>query len=76
MNITKKTKFTLKKEIKNIATKNIIKKLEKQGISYKELSALEFNDLLQDEIEILKSDTKKIATGVGIGLVISMLTGI
>ena len=75
MNIINKTKSTLNREIKTIATNNIIKKLKTQGISYKDLSALEFEDLLKNEIEILKSDTKKVGAGVGIGIFITMLTG-
>ena len=63
-------------EVNKFATKNIIKKLEEQGINYQELEGLAFNDLVEDEIEILRSDSKKVGTGIGIGIVISLLTGI
>ena len=76
MRFINKTKSTLNREIKSIAMKSTIKRLEKQGIDYKDLSSSEFNSLLRDEIALLKSDTKKVGAGVGIGLVISMLTGI
>jgi len=76
MRFINKTKSTLNREIKSIAMKSTIKRLEKQGIDYKDLSSSEFNSLLRDEIALLKSDTKKVGAGVGIGLLISMLIGI
>jgi cell fate (sporulation/competence/biofilm development) regulator YmcA (YheA/YmcA/DUF963 family) len=70
------TKKNFKNEVHNFARRSIIKKLKKQGVNYKELSDNEFNDLVSDEIEILKSDSKKVGAGIGIGLAISLLTGI
>jgi hypothetical protein len=70
------TKKNFENEVQNFARNNIIRKLEKQGIDYKELSDDAFNDLIRDEIEILKSDSKKVGAGIGIGIVISLLTGI
>jgi len=32
--------------------------------------------LLADEIKILKSDSKKVGAGIGIGILISLVTGI
>ncbi len=63
-------------EVNKYAAKNIINKLEEQGINYKQLEDTAFNDLVADEIEILKSDSKKVGSGIGIGIVISLLTGI
>lgn len=63
-------------EILKYAKKNIIKKLNEQGINYQQLAQSEFDDLVQDEIKILKHDSKKVGTGIGIGLLISAVTGI
>jgi len=71
-----KTKDTFNEEIQRYASNNIIKKLQKQGIDYRDLEESEFNSLIADEIEILKSDSKKVGAGVGIGILISLLTGI
>ena len=64
------------KEVKKYAKKNIINKLEKQGINYKQLSDEAFDDLVVDEIEILKRDSKKVGAGIGIGILFSLVTGI
>lgn len=63
-------------EVKKFAHKNIIEKLEKQGIDYQKLSQSAFDELIADEIEILKQDSKKVGVGIGIGLLISAVTGI
>jgi len=63
-------------EVNKFAKKNIIKKLEDQGVDYKQLTDEAFSDLMTDEIEILKSDSKKIGTGIGIGILFSLVTGI
>ena len=70
------TKKNFEAEVKKFATKNIIKKLEKQGIDYKQLEDAAFNDLVVDEIEILKADSKKVGAGIGIGILFSLVTGI
>jgi len=69
-------KKNFKIEVNKYAKKNIIKKLEDQGVYYKELTDEAFNDLMADEIEILKSDSKKVGTGIGIGILFSLVTGI
>ena len=71
-----KVKQTFLNEVEQHAKRNIIKKLEKQGIDYKVLADTDFDDLVVSEIDILESDTKKVGVGIGIGLVISALTGI
>lgn len=76
MNIINKTKDSFSDEIEKIARANIIKKLQKQGIDYRDLKSDDFRNLIEDEKEILESDSKKVGVGIGIGLVISMLTGI
>jgi len=70
------TKKNFAKEVNKFATKNIIKKLEEQGIDYQQLEEFVFNDLVADEIEILKRDSKKVGTGIGIGILFSLVTGI
>ncbi len=76
MNILNKAKISINYEIEKIAKTNIIRKLEKQGIDHNDLLSSEFNELVMDEIKILESDTKKVGSGIVIGIAISMLTGI
>ena len=76
MQILDQAKEELLNELEKFARRNIIKKLEKQGISYFDLNDDEFEMLVADEKEILKSDSKKVGMGVGIGIAISLLTGI
>ena len=64
------------KEVQKYARKNIIAKLEKQSIDYKQLDQSDFDGLVADEIQILKSDSKKVGAGIGIGILISLVTGI
>lgn len=64
------------KEIRQVARENVIKKLQKAGVEYTKLSIEEFESLIDAEIDILKSDTKKVGIGIGIGIAISLLTGI
>lgn len=72
----KEAKNNLLDEIEILARKSIIEKLHKEGINYQELKEHEFEALVADEKEILKSDSKKVGLGVGIGIAISLLTGI
>jgi len=72
----KKVTDSFEVEIKKIAKKNIISKLKEQGIDVEKLDDADFEELVADEIEILKSDTKKVGAGIGIGLLISLVTGI
>jgi hypothetical protein len=70
------TKKNFEIEVNRYATRNIIKKLKKQGIDYQQLEDSAFKDLVADEIEILKSDSKKVGVGIGIGILFSLVTGI
>lgn len=71
-----KVKENFESEVEKYAQKNIIAKLQKQGIDYMQLDESDFNDLVTDEKEILKSDSKKVGAGIGIGILISLVTGI
>ena len=71
-----KTKKSFDLEVRKFAKNNIIAKLEKQGIDYQQLDDKDFESLISDEIEILKSDSKKVGAGIGIGILISLVTGI
>ena len=76
MRLLNKVKDEFLSEVEKVARKNIIRKLQKQGIDYTQLEENDFQDLIRDEIEILKSDSKKVGAGIGIGIAISLLTGI
>jgi hypothetical protein len=75
MDLLRKTKDTFNNEFEKLARANIVRKLEKQGIDYRELDSSDFNELVADEIKILESDTKKVGAGIAIGIVASMLLG-
>ncbi len=76
MNIINQAKQSFNTEFEKLARANIIRKLEKQSIDHNDLNTAEFNELITDEINILESDSKKVGLGIGIGLAISLLTGI
>lgn len=61
--------------IKNLAQNNLIKKLKKQGIQKEDISEEKFQELLEMELDILKSDGKKVGAGIAVGIGISVLTG-
>ena len=75
MNVLTEAKINFKHEINKIAKRNLIHKFERQGINYHNLPSSEFNELLNDEIEIIKHDSKNMGKGIGIGFVLSMLIG-
>ena len=72
----KEMKQTFQSELEQYAKANIIKKLEKQGLDYKLLDSREFDCLVSDEMEIIKTDSKKVGAGIGIGILIGLVTGI
>ena len=61
--------------IRKMAVSNLTKKLNKQGIQKEDISDEKFNELLEMELDILKSDGKKVGAGIAIGVGISLLTG-
>jgi len=76
MKVLNQAKEELLNELEKFARRNIINKLQKQGISYLDLNEEEFQALVADEKEILKTDSKKVGLGIGIGIAITLLTGI
>jgi len=61
--------------IKKLAENSLLKKLKKQGISKIDISNEKFDELLSLELDIIKSDGKKVGTGLAVGIGISILTG-
>ncbi len=61
--------------VKKLAENSLIKKLNKQGISRSDISNEKFNELLKLEIDIIKSDGKKVGAGMAVGIGLSILTG-
>lgn len=64
------------KSVRSMAENSLLKKLNAQGIKQSDISETKFEELLADEIAILKADGKKVGTGVGIGIVLSLITGV
>lgn len=75
MNLVQRTKESFSVEFQRVAVANIKRKLQKEGIDYLEIDSEEFNQLVINEMEILESDTKKIGTGIGLGIALSFLFG-
>ncbi len=75
MTFIKETKESFSREFHDLATKNIIRKLDKQGIDHSDLKLNEFDELVTVEKKLLESDGKKVGAGIGIGIVLSMLLG-
>ncbi len=63
------------KSVRTMAENSLLKRLNKQGLQRVDLSDEKYNELLLDEVEILKADGKKVGAGVGIGIVLSLITG-
>ena len=68
-----KTKKSFEQKLEKIARRNIISKLKKEGIEYKQLKETMFNSLVFDETKILKNDSKKISVFVGIVIVVGLV---
>jgi hypothetical protein len=75
MTFINEAKESFNREFHELATKNITRKLAKQGIDPHDLDPDEFSRLIDKEKELLESDTKKVGAGIGIGIVLSMLFG-
>lgn len=63
------------KSVKKMAESNLLKKLNSQGIKRTDITEEKFAELLDMEIDILKSDGKKVGTGIGVGVALTILTG-
>lgn len=61
------------KSVRKMAESNLLKKLNAQGINRTDITNEKFAELL--EMEILKSDGKKVGTGIGVGIALTLLTG-
>jgi len=61
--------------VRKMATSNVLKKLNKQDVSRSEVDDTKFNKLVDMEVDIIKSDGKKVGSGIIVGLGISLLTG-
>lgn len=75
MGIMSKTSKAFDDEIGKIAQKSLDTRLVKAGIDPKALAHAEYQELLESEITVLKSDTKKVGSGVLIGIALSLITG-
>jgi hypothetical protein len=75
MSIINKTSQVLDQEFQKMAKQSLNGRLKKAGIDPKSLNDVEHQELLLTEISVLKSDTKKVASGVVIGIALSLLTG-
>lgn len=75
MNILQKTTKTFDDEFSKMAKKSLDSRLQKAGIDLKTLDSTEYQELLESEISVLKSDTKKVGSGVLIGIALSLVTG-
>jgi len=61
--------------IKSLAENSLLKKLRKEGIERADISSEKFDELLELELEIIKSDGKKVGTGIAVGIGLSILSG-
>jgi hypothetical protein len=75
MSFLQKTTQTFDDEFSKMAQKSLDSRLQKAGIDPKALNSIEYEELLESEINILKSDTKKVGSGILIGIALSLITG-
>lgn len=75
MSFLQKTTQTLDDEFTKMAQKSLDSRLQKAGIDPKALDSTEYQELLESEISVLKSDSKKVGSGVLIGIALSLITG-
>jgi hypothetical protein len=61
--------------VRKMAESSLLKKLGDQGLNKSDLTNEKFHELLSNEIEIMKSDGKKVGTGIGVGVALTLLTG-
>lgn len=72
-NIAFKTMKKLNAYYKKISEQKLLYKLYKQDLLKTNISQMQFEELLVDEITNLRSDCKKILTGVSIGIVLVII---
>ncbi|WP_121628737.1 hypothetical protein [Poseidonibacter antarcticus] len=61
--------------IRKLAENSLLKKLKKQGLCRSDIAEEKYEELIELEMDIMKSDGKKVGTGLAIGIGISILTG-
>jgi hypothetical protein len=62
-------------KFETIAIHNLPTKSARQGVDFDALDEQTQLELLRKEVAILQSDAKKVGVGIGIGLLISAVTG-
>ena len=67
------TQNTLNDGIRKFAESKLLKRLNENGINRSDLNDEKFNELVEKEIEIIKSDGKKVGAGIGIGAIVTTL---
>lgn len=72
----RRAKKSFENKVEKLARRNIISKLNREGIQYKQLEETMFNSLVSDEIKILKNDSKKISVFIGVVLVVGLVLAI
>lgn len=61
--------------IKSVAKRNMISKLQVQGVDYLQLNEAFFNELIFDEMEILKNESKQMGVCIGVVMILSLVIG-
>lgn len=61
--------------VRNMAEKNVLKKLEKQDVSKEQVGSYKFAQLVDMEVDIIRNDGKKVGGGIAVGIGISLLSG-
>lgn len=61
--------------IKSVAKRNMISKLQVQGVDYLQLNEAFFNELIFDEMEILKNESKQMGVCIGAVMILSLVIG-
>jgi hypothetical protein len=66
---------SLDTSVRKMAENNAIKKLNKKGMKRKDIRSEDFNELVSMEMDLIKEDGKKVGAGIGIGMVLTILSG-
>jgi len=62
-------------QLEKVTLRNLRAKSARQGVDFDALDRSTQLELLRKEVAILESDAKKVGVGIGIGLLISAVTG-